>query len=648
MRAEHHNTLDVLTRLIPKGKGMYNRHLSLTEDQHTDLVAWLETELTNHLAEREEFIGKLKRYQSDYLAEPSTEVATFPFAGASTIIIPLTAIALEAVHSRTMQTAFAHDLNISAKIKNPVQSDLEPELERYLQDELITGANFKAAVEPAILEVEKLGTGIIETSYCYHARKGIRINDAGKEEEFDVVIKNGPDFSSVPVANFMMPFDCADAQSARWCGKVFWLTPNQIRQRESDGFFIEGTYEDLEHLFTPGTKDTDNASNYTDHVRDLTHVEPSWPTEIEFYAIATTWEIVEGRYEEVFLLYHRELRKIVGIWYNWYNDLRRPYRKAVYFPVEFRWYGIGIAKQNEQFQYEVTAQHRTRLDNATIANMRMFKVKRTAQVKDDEPIFPGKMWFVDEMDDIESFEMGDVKASAYNNENQVIIFSQQRSGVNELTLGMPNSGTPGTATSEMARVQESARKFDYSYSNIRTLLDESLHDGLLTLAQWGPDVDHLMYNPRGNDIESFLKENPFEYFRKRILVEIRLAGQNQNKFKDRQDATQLVGIFQQYYTNLLTLAQGTQDPNLISQVTSKAFEGANLAMRHIMESFDIRNPERFLITPTQSGQPPIAIPGGGGPAQGASQAPSVQSNLVLAPNASSILPNIPNLPAQLG
>jgi len=92
-----------------------------------------------------------------------------------------------------------------------------------------------------------------------------------------------------------------------------------------------------------------------------------------------------------------------------------------------------------------------------------------------------------------------------------------------------------------------------------------------------------------------------------------------------------------------------QNPDLLNQVSTKAFEGANLAMRHIMESFDIRNPERFLINPSMvpsNVQTPNQV--GGNPTQGTPSAPSVQSNLVLAPNASSILPNLPNLSGQLG
>jgi len=627
---------------------MYPRHLNLKEETRKELVSWLDSELINHLGERTELIDKLKRYQSDYLAEPSTEVATFPFLGASTIIIPLTAIAVEAVHSRTMQTAFAHDQLVNVKIKNPADEELEPELERYLHEELIVGASFKESVEPAILELEKLGTGIIETQYCYHSRKGIRSTEKG-EEEFEVIFKNGPSFSSVPVSQFLLPFDCLDLQSARWCGKVFSLTEHEVKFREADGYFLEGTYDKLKNHFIPPTSDIDNATSYMDRVEAITKTDPSWPTDLQFYWIATTWEIVPGRFEEIFVIFQRDIQDIVGIWYNWYEDLRRPFAKGVYFPQEFRWYGIGIGKQNEQFQYEVTTQHRSRLDNATIANMRMFKVKRNSSIKENEPIFPGKFWFLDEMDDLQPLEMGDVKSSAYNNENQAVIFSQQRNGVNELTLGMPNTGTPGTATSEMSRIQESARKFDYSYGNIRTLLDESLHHGLLTIAQWGPSVSRLEFNPKGNKIASFLK-SPFEYFRDKILLEIHLANQNQNKFRDRQDATQLVGTFQQYYTNLLALAEG--NPQLTQQIQKGAMDGANLAMRHIMESFDIRNPDRFLVnfslpqpvTPND----PSQLGGGTTPVSGSNASTGVQSNLILAPNAASILPNLPGLSGQLG
>jgi hypothetical protein len=45
--------------------------------------------------------------------------------------------------------------------------------------------------------------------------------------------------------------------------------------------------------------------------------------------------------------------------------------------------------------------------------------------------FPGKMWFVDNKDDIDTMQMGEIYPSAYNNESATLQYHQQRSGINE-------------------------------------------------------------------------------------------------------------------------------------------------------------------------------------------------------------------------
>jgi len=638
----------------------YPRQINLGETQEAALKKWIEAELTNHLAERVDLIERWKRYQADYIAEPQTEVANFPFLGASTIIVPLTAIALEAVHSRTMQTAFSQATKIFCEVKNPEQKDLESEIEVYLDDEIMRGMNFRKQVEPAILELQKLGTGVIETTWRHETRRGVRSSSKG-ESEFEVTVYNGPWNVSVPISTFLMPFDCLDPQTARWCGKVFWMNPSQIMAREADGYFRGGTYEALCPAYqNTSSNSIDSADDYKQKVEELTDTTPDWREDAQLYWVATKWNVKDPTdpyddepefidEKEIFFIYERVTQTICAMWYNWYNDLRRPFRSGVYFPLENRWYGLGIAKQTEQFQAEATAIHRQRLDNSAIANMRMFKVNRNSGIKDGEPIFPGKFWFLDEMSDIEPMEMGDVKASSYNDENQINVYAQQRNGVNDLTLGMPNAGTPGTATDSMARVQESARKFDYNYSNARELLSTVIEDNVCDIQQWGVNVERLKYSPRGADIEAFFKQ-PYEEFRRGYLLHVGLANQNKNKMKDRQDATQLVGMFQNYYTSMLQLLQ--QNPNVQPEVMAKmlgtVMDGANLAMRHILETFDIRNADRYLINPSNVTSPvgqavgPANGAGGGINPQGSSPNPGgFESNLVVAPNASSIFPAIP-------
>lgn len=219
----------------------YPRHLVLEEDRLSDLASWIETELTNHLSERNEWVAQLMRYQQDYNATPSTEIAKHPFIGASTIIVPLTAIAVEATYARTTQTMFAMDQKIAATVHTDDAKKVEVPLEKYMNQELFGPMNFRKSVEGALLDIHKLGTGVATAEYEKMTRRGVRTRN-GEEEKFEVIVKEGPVVSSVPLANFLMPFDNEDTQNSRWCGEVFWLTPNEVKQRERDGFFQEGTY----------------------------------------------------------------------------------------------------------------------------------------------------------------------------------------------------------------------------------------------------------------------------------------------------------------------------------------------------------------------------------------------------------------------
>jgi hypothetical protein len=76
----------------------YPREIYLDEDTEARLISFLDTELLNHYGERATFVDDIIRYQTDYYAQPTTKQKKFPFVGAANIVIPLTAIAVEAVH----------------------------------------------------------------------------------------------------------------------------------------------------------------------------------------------------------------------------------------------------------------------------------------------------------------------------------------------------------------------------------------------------------------------------------------------------------------------------------------------------------------------------------------------------------------------
>ncbi len=328
----------------------------------------------------------------------------------------------------------------------------------------------------------------------------------------------------------------------------------------------------------------------------LEHTTAQWPKRIDWVELYLAFDVDKSRrMKEILVHYHHDANLIMSCRYNPYSDLRRPYRTGVYFPVDHRWRGIGVCKMNEQFQREITVQHRQRLDNATIANMRMFKINKISGYGPKEPIFPGKMWFLDDMTHVESLEMGDVKPSSFSDEQATLIYQQQRVGINELNTGMPQAGTPGTATSDLARIQEGNKKHDFIYDNFTEFTEDIITDIADVIQQYGPrQIEYLDTAEHGAEIRKLL-QMPNSYIRDGLLIKIKASTQQQNRILDRQNWVQLAPLLNQYYEGMLQLAMqgGMQDLEHI--IILKGMNAATEALRQVLETYDVRNIDRIIV-----------------------------------------------------
>lgn len=624
----------------------YPRQLNLDEETSNELIQYLDTELRNHYAERGPLIQNLMNWQRDYWAEPSVEIRTFPFKGASNIVIPLTAITTEAVHARAMQTLFALKPFVSVKSRKGEWIDAERPIENWLDYMLTQDMKIEPNTNSIMLELEKFGTGIGKSGYERVIRTAVRPRgDSGQEEQFSIVQKDGPTLDAVAESRFLMPFYAKDPQTSPWVGEEHSSSRFEIEVGEKSGLYKPGTLDALDRFFsTSGPAKTNISTNsgdaFEENQQKLEKRVPAWPGNLtwqETWLAFNTDRNDKGDRFELQVFFHMDSRTIMSIRYNWLSDLRRPYRIGVYFPVEHRWPGIGIGKQQEQFQREITTIHRQRLDNATLANMRMFKVHKMSGYGPREPVFPGKMWFVDDMTHVDSMQLSEIYPSSFANEQASLMYGQQRSGVNEVTLGMPQQGTPGTATSDIARIQEGKQKFDFVFGNMRRLLTDLVQDVIINTAQFGTRTSTYFDIVEGGQLVRAVLSQPVQLLRDGLMFEIVAAGQQRNRVLDRQNWQQIAAILTQYYTGILQLAQLYGDPVVIHAITAKGMLAVTEALKQILESYDIRNVDRIIVSEIgalmqSGGLPaigPAGRPGGTTGAPGPGQAPGVADLLAL-------------------
>lgn len=558
------------------------------------LESYLWTELNNHYAERDVWMQDINQWQKDYWAKPVSKTATFPFTGASTLIVPLTAIAVESVHASMMTSLYAlEDLVHGKSISNFWDEALDPYL-RYLNYTLKNVVQIESVSDNLSLENVKFGTCVAKTGYEKLIKKAVR-NVGGRLQEFEVRVKDGPFADAVSLGSFLMPFQCQDPQTAPWVGEEFDKSPYEVKLLQDSGFFYEGTYDFLLAYVSQSNSGINGQERAMAIVQEqLEDRVPVYPKYLNWVGLCVSFPTtIDGDPEELIVHYHRGSRKIMSVRYNENSDLHRDYRYTNYFPVEHRWAGIGIGKQNEQFQREITMIHRQRLDGGTLSNTIMLKVHKMSGYGPKEPIFPGKMWFLDDMSHVEGFPMHDIKPSSFANEQGSLVYSQQRSGVNELTLGMPQVGTPGTATSDLSRIQEGKKKFDYSFKLFKKLHLEIVTDIACLMQQYGPRM--ITQTMAGGEMVNQILQLPDVFIRDGLIFELAISGQNSNKVLDRQNWVQLAQITQQYWMGQLQLAQLSGSPEFIQAVAQQAMQAINRVYKQILETHDIRNIDKLTL-----------------------------------------------------
>lgn len=583
-------------------KGQWPRMLNIGEEKERQLDSWLRDEIWNGLTEKQDILRDWERWQIQYWARSETPVRNFPFRRAANVVIPLTAIAVEAIHARLMNTIFAVEPFWSIRPRTKTWIDAAKPVERWLQTEVEepNSLDVYRFCNDSILEGIKLGTMIGKSGYRRLLRKtNVDLPDGTTEPRF-VEVMNGATLEYVPCANFIMRSAFQDPQESSWVGEQHEFSWGQMKKMSESGRMRPESVDLIRHWWHDVRTEiqSGDAEEYHETLDRLQKVEPVWTQVFKVFEIWCAFDIDEdGIDEEIVVDYHWDSGIILSIRNNWYEDLRRPYRVSQYVKVEGRLWGIGVGKQSEQFQIAITTVHRQRLDNATLANMRMLAVKKGSGISPDEPIFPGKMWFVDDPQrDLQVVQLSEVYTSAFNNETALLGYQERYTGVNEVLLGLQPQGTPGTATGDLARIAEGNKRFDLVLKNIRMWLGHLGNDVVGNYQQFGNQHKHfLVLDPdKAIWVEQILSM-PRELISRGAIVEITATSSITNRQAEQQQWLGLFQIISAYYERLLGLTQLIQDPQLVQQAILRAVAAGDTAMKHLLRTFNVPDLDQLLL-----------------------------------------------------
>jgi hypothetical protein len=202
--------------------------------QVSNLMEYLRTEIPQALSDRAPLEERWIKYHLGYRAMPVDTRKDFPFIGAANLVLPVIATDVDTVFSRLMGILFAPDNLWSCKPLNEMMVDYAPRLQEFLQWAQTAELGVYGAIADFLLELCKLGTGILKTRYTRETKQvyQFRETDRGTVEQIlRLLIKDHPVVEHVSLFDFLVPPGASSIQAAPWASERLNLTWGQVLNR---------------------------------------------------------------------------------------------------------------------------------------------------------------------------------------------------------------------------------------------------------------------------------------------------------------------------------------------------------------------------------------------------------------------------------
>lgn len=560
------------------------------------LLTYLTDELRRAQQERAGLEASWIRFQELYRAKPATPKKDFPFENAANLVIPVIATDVDTIFAEIMSYIFTPKNLWSVRPLREEMVEVAPRLQEFLQWAQHNELKIYNPVADFILELCKLGTGILKQRYTREQKKVYewRELDQGNIERFiRRMVKDQPSVHHVSLADFYVPSIATDIQSAPWCAERIGLTWQQLLNRIQAGIYSN----ELQTISTWWGNRWTPGSRYERAMQAMDGFVPTWADRFELYEFWLDFDIDgDGEPEALVCTIHPETRSYLRIDYNPFFNQEKPYSFARYIRVEKRFYGIGLAEIGDMFQEEITTMHNQRLDNATLANTVGYKALANGRIKQNEPVYPGMVKLLDDMNDFEPFSMGSKYDSTLQNEQATLMYQQRRSGINDLMSG--DLGQYATATTTQALVMQGRRRPAQVLREVQGCLSET-GTRVLELYQ--------QFNQRGKEYYALGQKDgalvhqvlqfPTELIRLGVGIDLTAADAEANKDVEIRRNQLLFDLVMQFYQQMFMAAQFAQTPGVpafLQQLALQMIQGGTILARRMLDSFGVQDVDKLI------------------------------------------------------
>lgn len=615
------------------------------------LLDYLATEVQQARSDRAPLEEDWVRYAAAYRARPKNKERDFPFKGAANLTVPVIATDVDTTISGLIGSIFAVPNLWTCEGLRPDWLDFAARLEEFLEWAQEAELGMYSTVVDFVTEMVKLGTGVLKQRYRREQRMMWEWRELGPGRTVQQMTRriavDRPEVSWVPLANFYLPATARSIVDAPWVGERLSLTWGQLESRVRAGIYTEDALTKIGAHWRANQPKT-TFGTYEEAQASLDHFLPSLKDTFELFEFWTDFDVMgAGEPQAVLCTIHLPSMAYVRADLNPFFHQEKPYSAARFVRQEGRFYGIGLPEMLEQIQEEISTMHNQRIDNNTIRNTSLFKARRGSGIKADEPIWPGRIFLVENTDDIQPMQMGYEASSTLPEEEFLLNYARQRSSVSDYQRG--GAGTPAisysTATTVVEMLRQGRLRLDQVIREIQGALSETGQRVVELYQQFDQGgKPYLVMGDKDGTVVQQVLQFPLDTIRMGVAIKVTATNSQLNRETKIRTDQIIFGLVTQFYQQLfqgMTIVVNPQLPPPLRILAFQMVQGGLVLARRILDAYGQQDLDRIIpdlneltqlsgqisqVIPQAggAGQPfPQAGPGGGGAAPGFAPSPGM-------------------------
>lgn len=405
-------------------------------------------------------------YKWDDQYEGILDPKSFPWEGCANYHVPITELNVNALYSRVIKRFRNMDyLRVKAYKDTKDRSLLTQKYLRYLFEKKIKYTDLLMGTGRDIL---KYGTGVFITTWEYLEKKKKVVVPKTKQRK----VSTDP-LTNEPLYDSYTDYVIEEQSSLEQAPRIEWVDLCDYFRSQESNRFVEPTWE-ARRLWVSPTEYYHRAKN-NDYDEDvvteiLSEEMKKLPEDQKFVEKLNEREVIEwwgwipleeaeddelSVPERIVFTYDRKAKKMLKV-------MRFPYlfdnSNFTVLNMERRattWRGRGMCQKLEHVNIEMDKLHDLYIDSAALVTCKSFKKRRGADTNFLlENFYPGVVWDVGKMDDIEVMELGDVAIAPVTELNMLEQLAAKQTGIGAYQTGQDIGPSQPTASGQLAVIME--------------------------------------------------------------------------------------------------------------------------------------------------------------------------------------------------